>query len=50
MLPTMVKKTMDQHAMPNLASTIVVSTKYDMRMSHDGVDIFSFVINFMSDT
>ncbi len=50
MLPTMVKKTMDQHVVPNFASTIVVSTSFDMWMFHDGVDTFNFVINFMSDT
>ncbi len=50
MLPTMVKKTMDQHVVSNLASTIVVSISFDMWMSHDDVDTFNFVINFLSDT
>jgi hypothetical protein len=50
MLPTMVKKTMDQHVVLNLASTIVVSTSFDMWMFHDSVDIFNFVINFTSNT
>jgi hypothetical protein len=50
MLATVVKKIMDQHFVPNLASTIVVSTSFDMWMFHDGVDTFSFVINFLNDT
>ncbi len=50
MLLTMVKKTMDQHVVSNLTSTIVVSTSFDLWMSHDNVDTFSFVINFLSDT
>jgi hypothetical protein len=50
MLPTMVKKTMDQHVVPNLASTIIVSISFDMWMCHDCVDTFNFVINFLSDT
>jgi hypothetical protein len=50
MLATMVKKIMDQYFVPNLASTIVVSTSFDMWMSQDGVDTFSFVINFLNET
>ncbi len=38
-LPTMVKKTMDHHVLPNLASTTVVSTSFDLWMSHGVVNI-----------
>jgi hypothetical protein len=48
-LPTMVKKTMDRHVLPNLALTILVSTSFDLWMFHGGDDIFALVINFLSD-
>ncbi len=49
MLLAMVKKTMDQHVMPTIASTIVVFASCDLWMSHDGVDTFILVINFSND-
>jgi hypothetical protein len=48
-LPTMVKKTMDHHVLPNLALTIVVSTSFNLWMFHGGVDAFVLVINLLSD-
>ncbi len=42
MLFAIVKKTMDQHVMPSLAFTTVMSASCDLWMSHDGVDIFIF--------
>ncbi len=47
---TMVKKTMDQHVLPNLASTIVMSTSFDLWMSCNNVNTFALVINFLNDT
>jgi hypothetical protein len=46
----MVKKTMDQHVLPNLASIIVIFISFDLWMSHDVMDIFSLVIKFLNDT
>ncbi len=46
----MIKKTMDQHVLPNLASTIVVSPSFDLWMSWNNMDIFTLVINFLNDT
>jgi hypothetical protein len=48
-LPTMVKKTMDHHVLPNLALTIAVSTSFNLWMFHGGVDTFALVINLLSD-
>ncbi len=45
----MVKKTMDQHVLPNLASIVVIFISFDLWMSHD-MDIFSLVIKFLNDT
>jgi hypothetical protein len=38
-----------QYVLPNLASTIIVSTSFDVWMFHGGVDTFALVINFMND-
>jgi hypothetical protein len=35
-LPTMVKKTMDHHVLPNLALAIVVLASFNLWMSHGG--------------
>jgi len=45
-----VKKTMDQHVLLSLASAIVLSISFDLQKSHNDVDIFALVINFLSDT
>jgi hypothetical protein len=45
-LPTMVKKTMNYHVLPNLALTIMVSVSFDLWMSRGEVDTFALVINF----
>jgi hypothetical protein len=45
----MVKKTMDQHVLPNLASTIVIFTSFDLWMSCNNVDTFTLVIKFLND-
>jgi len=50
MLSTMIKKTMDQHVLPNLASTIIVSTSFDLWMPCNNMDIFALIINFLNDT
>jgi hypothetical protein len=49
MLPTMVKKTMDHHVLPNLALTPMVSASFDLWMFRGEVDTFALVINFLSD-
>jgi hypothetical protein len=48
-LPTMVKKTMDIHVLPNLALTTMVFASFDLWMSCGGVDTFALVINFLND-
>jgi hypothetical protein len=50
MLLAMVKKTMDQHVLPNLASTIIMSASFDLWMSCNNVDTFILVINVLNDT
>jgi hypothetical protein len=50
MLLAMVKKTMDNHVLLNLAYAIVVSISFYLWMSHGGVDTFALVINFLNDT
>ncbi len=50
MLFAMVKKPMDQHVLPNLASIIVMSTSFDLWMSCNNVDTFALVINFLNNT
>ncbi len=50
MLPTMIKKTMDQHVLLNLASTIIVCASFDLWMSCNNMDIFALIINFLNDT
>jgi hypothetical protein len=45
----MVKKTMDQHVLPNLASIVVIFINSDLWMSHDVTDIF-LAIKFLNDT
>ncbi len=50
MLFAMVKKTMDQHVLPNLASIVIIFISFDLWMSHDVMDIFSLVIKFLNDT
>jgi hypothetical protein len=49
MLPTMVKKTMDHHVLPNLTLTTMVFVSFNLWMSCNRVDIFALVINFLSD-
>ncbi len=48
MLPTMVKKTMDQHVMSNLASITILFTSFDLWKSCGIVDIFTLVIKFLN--
>jgi hypothetical protein len=49
MLPTMVKKTMDRHVLPNLTLATTVFVSFNLWMSRSRVDIFALVINFLSD-
>ncbi len=49
MLPTMFKKTIDQHVMSNLASTTITSTSFDLWMSCGGVNILILVIKNFND-
>jgi hypothetical protein len=46
MLPTMVKKTLDFHVLPNRASIAIVSMSFHLWMFKGGVDTFALVINF----
>jgi hypothetical protein len=46
----MVKKTMDQHVVSNLASIAVMSISFDLWMFQNDVDTFILVINFLNDT
>ncbi len=46
MLPTMVKKTLDQPVLPNLKITATILASFDLWMSCDGVDTFTLVIIF----
>jgi len=48
-LLTMFKKTVDFHVLSNLTSTTVVSTSFDLWISHDNVDTFALVINFLNE-
>jgi len=48
-LLAMVKKTMDHHVLPNLASIAIVFANFGLWMSYDSVDTFAPVINFMND-
>jgi hypothetical protein len=50
LLFAMVKKTMDQHVLLNLASTIIMCISFDLWMFHSNVNILVFVINLLSDT
>ncbi len=50
MLPTTAKKTMNQHVLLSLKSNVVMSTSFDLWMSHNVVNTFALVINFLSDT
>jgi hypothetical protein len=47
LLPTMVKKTLDQHVLPNLKITTIVSANFDIWMSCGGVDTFALVIVYL---
>jgi hypothetical protein len=49
LLPTMVKKTMDHHVLPNLALTTMEFATFNLWMSCSEVDIFALVINFLND-
>ncbi len=49
-LPAIVKNTMDHHVLLNLAFTTMVFSSFDVWMFCGGVDIFTLVINFPSDT
>lgn len=46
---TMVRKTMDLHVLPNLAS-MVDSTSFDLWMLKGSVDTFGVVINFLNES
>jgi hypothetical protein len=48
-LHAMVKKTMDQNVLPNLASITLISTNFDLWMFHGGVDTFALIINFVNE-
>jgi hypothetical protein len=48
-LLTMVKKTIDRHVLPNLASITIVFANFGLWMSYDSVDTFVLVINIMND-
>jgi hypothetical protein len=50
MLHVMVKKTLDQHVLPNLALVVVVSINFDLWMFCMGVHTFVIVINFLNYT
>jgi hypothetical protein len=50
MLFAIVKNTMDQHVMPNFASTTILSSSFDLWMFCNNMDIFTLVINFFGDT
>jgi hypothetical protein len=49
-LLAMVKKTMDQHVLPNFASTTIVFSSFDLWVFRSNVDTFTLVIDFLSDT
>ncbi len=48
-LLNMVKRTMVHLVLSNFASTNVVSASFDLWTSHDNVDTFALVINFLND-
>jgi hypothetical protein len=48
--PTMVKKTLDFHVLPNLASTTIISTSFDLWMLRGRVDNFALVRNFLNES
>ncbi len=50
MLLAMVKKTLDQHVLPNLKTTATVLVSFDLWMCHGSVDTFALVINFLNET
>jgi hypothetical protein len=47
---TMVKKTLDLHVLPNLASIAIVITSFDLWMFKGSVNIFALVINFLNES
>jgi hypothetical protein len=47
MLPVMVKKTLDQHVLPNLKTITTILASFNLWMSHGDVDTFALVINFV---
>jgi len=49
MLLVMVKKTLDQHVLPNLKIATTISANFDLWMFHGGVDTFALVINFLNE-
>jgi hypothetical protein len=49
-LPTMVKKTMDHHVLPNLTSTTIMYASFDLWMFGNNVNFFAMVINLLNDT
>ncbi len=49
MLPTMVKKTLDQHVLPNLKTTTTISTIFYNWMSCGGVDTFVLIIKKLNE-
>ncbi len=50
MLPTMVKKTLDLHVLPNLASTTIISTSFDLWMLRGSVDTFALVRKILNES
>jgi len=49
-LPAMVKKTIDQHVLSNLAYITLMFISFDLWVCPCGMDILVLVINFLSDT
>jgi len=45
----MVKKTLDQHVLPNLKTIAIVLANFDLWMSRGSVDTFVLVINFLNE-
>ncbi len=48
-LLTMVKKTLDQHVLPNLKTATTISTNFDLWMSHGNVNTLALVMNFLNE-
>jgi hypothetical protein len=50
MLHAMVKKTLDQHVLPNLAFVVVLFISFNLWMFYMGVHTFALLINFLNCT